>query len=47
MNLNEDYEVRYWNEKFGCTNELLKTAVAKAGVSSKAVEVKSKNFNAL
>jgi Protein of unknown function (DUF3606) len=42
VNVNEDYEVRYWTQKFGCTKEQLKAAVAKAGVSAKAVEAELK-----
>ena len=38
INVNEDYELQYWSEKFGVSREELKNAVAKAGVSSKAVE---------
>jgi len=38
VNVHEDYEVRYWCHKFGCTPEELKAAVKKVGVSSAAVE---------
>jgi hypothetical protein len=38
VNVNEDYDVRYWSEKFGCTKERLLAAVKKVGVSAKAVE---------
>lgn len=38
INLHEDYEVRYWSEKFGVSGEELKAAVAKVGNSAKAVE---------
>ena len=38
INVNEDYEVQYWTEKFGCSEERLRTAVEKVGVSAKAVE---------
>ena len=38
INVNEDYEVRYWTKKFGCTAEQLRAAVKAAGVSAKAVE---------
>lgn len=37
INLSEDYEVRYWTEKFGVTREQLAEAVKKAGSSSAAV----------
>lgn len=37
VNLNEDYEVRYWTEKFGVTREQLAGAVKRAGSSSAAV----------
>ena len=33
INIHEDYEVRYWTEKFGCSAEELKAAVAAAGPS--------------
>lgn len=32
INVHEDYEVRYWTQRFGCTAERLKAAVAKVGV---------------
>jgi hypothetical protein len=38
VNIHEDYEVRYWTEKFGVTKEQLIKAVEKAGTSAKAVE---------
>jgi hypothetical protein len=38
INLNEDYEVRYWTEKFGVTEEELKAAVKRAGNNPAAVE---------
>jgi hypothetical protein len=38
INVHEDYEVRYWTEKFGCTKEELQAAVNKVGVSAAAVE---------
>ena len=38
ININEDYEVRYWTEKFGVTPEQLRAAVRKVGVSANAVE---------
>lgn len=31
INVNEDYECRYWSEKFGVTADELKRAVEKAG----------------
>lgn len=31
INVNEDYELRDWSEKFGVTPEELKTAVKKVG----------------
>jgi len=37
-NTNEDYEVRYWSEKFGVSPEQLKAAVRKVGNSAEAVE---------
>ena len=38
INLSQDYEVRYWTEKFGCTEDELRRAVAQAGSSASAVE---------
>lgn len=38
INMNEDYEVRYWTQKFGVTKAQLAAAVKVAGVSAKAVE---------
>ena len=33
INLQQEHEVRYWSEKFGCTPEELRAAVARAGSS--------------
>jgi Protein of unknown function (DUF3606) len=38
ISLSEDYEVRYWCEKFGVTEKELVAAVTKVGNSAKAVE---------
>jgi hypothetical protein len=38
INTNEDYEVRYWSEKFGVSQARLKAAVQKVGNSVSAVE---------
>jgi hypothetical protein len=38
INLSEDYEVRYWSEKFGVTADELRAAVKKVGNSADAVE---------
>ena len=38
INTGEDYEVRYWSEKFGVSAEELKAAVKKVGDSAAAVE---------
>jgi Protein of unknown function (DUF3606) len=38
INLSEDYEVRYWCEKFGVTEDELRSAVKRVGNSAKAVE---------
>ena len=38
MNMNEDYEVRYWTEKFGVSAERLRTAVQRVGVMVADVE---------
>jgi len=42
INTHEDYEVRYWSEKFGVTAEQLKAAVSRVGVMSKDVEAELK-----
>jgi hypothetical protein len=34
INMNEDYEVRYWSNKWGITADQLKAAGRKAGSSS-------------
>jgi hypothetical protein len=38
INVHEKYEVEYWSKKFNVTPEQLKAAVARVGVSAKAVE---------
>jgi hypothetical protein len=38
VNVNEEWELRYWSEKFGVSPERLKAAVSKVGVSVKDVE---------
>lgn len=38
VNISEDYEIRYWSEKFGVSAEELKAAVKKVGNSAEAVE---------
>jgi uncharacterized protein DUF3606 len=38
ISLSEDYEVRYWSEKFGVSADELRSAVKKVGNSAKAVE---------
>jgi Protein of unknown function (DUF3606) len=38
ISLSEDYEVRYWSEKFRVTPERLRAVVQKVGNSVKAVE---------
>jgi len=38
INTSEDYEVRYWSEKFGVSQDRLKAAVKKVGNSVWAVE---------
>ena len=42
INLNEDYEVRYWTKKLGCTTAQLRAAVKKVGSSAKKVEAELK-----
>lgn len=36
--MGEDYEVRYWTDKFGVSKERLQQAVDQVGNSAKAVE---------
>jgi len=38
INMNEDYEVRYWSEKLGITKQELSEAVRRAGSMAKDVE---------
>ena len=38
INLNEDFEVRYWSHKSGVSEDELRRAVGKVGNSVKAVE---------
>jgi len=38
INTSEDYELRYWSEKFGVSQDQLKAAVNKVGNSVFAVE---------
>ncbi|MDB5805334.1 MAG: hypothetical protein JWN73_2656 [Betaproteobacteria bacterium] len=40
INVNEDYELRYWTKKFGVSFDVLKKAVKDVGPSAKAVEEK-------
>jgi hypothetical protein len=38
INLNEDYEVRYWTKRFGVDPETLKAAVQRVGTRARDVE---------
>ena len=38
INMSEDYEIRYWTEKFGCTKEQLVSAVGAVGPTASKVE---------
>jgi hypothetical protein len=38
VNISEQHEVAYWTKKFGVSEEQLRKAVQKAGVSAEAVE---------
>ena len=38
INVNEDYELRDWSQKFGVTPDELKAAVAAVGTSASDVE---------
>jgi len=42
ININEDYELKYWTKKFGCTEQQLRSAIEKVGVSAKSVETELK-----
>ena len=42
INTSEDYEVRYWTEKFAVTADQLKEAVKAVGPTVKAVEARLK-----
>lgn len=37
VSLDQDYEVRYWTNELGCTEEQLREAVRKVGSSADAV----------
>ena len=43
MNTSEDYEVDYWIQKFDCTPDELKAAVAKVGNMADDVENELRN----
>ena len=38
INLHQDYEARYWSEKFNVSRDELESAVDKVGVMADAVE---------
>jgi hypothetical protein len=38
VNVNEDYEIRYWTQKWNVSEERLRRAVAAAGVMADDVE---------
>lgn len=38
INVNEDYELQYWSEKFGVSRERLRAAVEKVGVMAEDVD---------
>jgi hypothetical protein len=38
INVNDDYAVRYWSEKFRCSEDELRAAVSRIGVSAEAIE---------
>ena len=38
INVNEDYELRYWSEKFGISRDELREAVKQAGTSVEKVK---------
>ena len=38
VNVNEDWELRYWSDKFGCSEEELRAAVRAVGPMREDVE---------
>jgi hypothetical protein len=38
INIHEDYEIRYWTKKFGCSKEELIACVERVGVMAVDVE---------
>lgn len=42
VNVNEDYELRYWTEKFGVSADVLRAAVKAVGPVATAVEAELK-----
>lgn len=38
VNVEQDYELKYWSEKFGVSSDKLREAVRKVGPSADAVE---------
>ena len=44
VNVAEDYEIRYWTGRLGCTEEELRAAVTKVGVVARdvAAEIRKK-----
>ncbi|MCQ6961270.1 DUF3606 domain-containing protein [Mucilaginibacter aquariorum] len=38
INVNEDYELQYWSEKFGVSRDRIKEAVEAVGTSVEAVQ---------
>ena len=42
INVNEDYELKYWTEQFGVSKEELAAAVKKVGPMARDVEVELK-----
>lgn len=43
VNVNEDYELQYWSERFKITRDELRAAVKEAGPSVQAIEAFLKN----
>ena len=46
INVHEDYELRYWSEKFNCSHDELKAVVKRIGVMTKDVEAELKRSKA-
>ena len=46
INVNQDYELRYWSQKFGVSADELREAVNEVGPMAEAVEQRLRGRNA-